>query len=124
MIENQHFPKMEAFVKQAEELVKSDPDAEQAVVMWTERGNRFHLVNHDIISGNTYEESAFIKTLTEHGDTKIRYVVCMWKDLTIDMISHHLLESLIRLDSANKETEIILKTAEGLRTKSFAVCLP
>ena len=42
MIENQHFPKMEAFVKQAEELVKSDPDAEQAVVMWTERGNRFH----------------------------------------------------------------------------------
>ena len=28
MIENQHFPKMEAFVKQAEELVKSDPDAD------------------------------------------------------------------------------------------------
>lgn len=115
---------IKAVLIKAEELVKSDSSAEQCVVVWTEKGNLSYLVNHDIISGNTGEEDAFLKTLVENKDAKIRYAVCMWRDLTIDMMSHHLLESLIELDSANKETIVILRTAGGIQTKPLQSCLP
>lgn len=124
MKENQSLPEIEERIKRAEELIKSDSSAEQCVVVWTKKGNRFSLLNHHIISGSTKEEDAFLKTLAENEDIEIRCAVCMWSDYTIDMMSHHLLESLIGLNPANKETTVILRTVGGFQTKPLRSCLP
>lgn len=77
-----------------------------------------------MISGSMEEEDVFLKTLAENEDTEIRCAVCVWKDLTIDMMSHHLLKSLIELNPANKETIVILRTVGGLQTKPLRSCMP
>lgn len=124
MKENQSPHELAKLFKQAEELVKSDPTAEQAVVVKTVKGNLLCFLNHDIASGSTKEEDDFVRVLAEKEDTEIRYAVCMWNDLTIDMMSLHLRESLVKLDSYNKETIVILKDAEGFLLKSLKTCLP
>lgn len=119
-----HEHEIEELVKRAEELVKSDSSAEQCVVVRTQKENQYYLFNHHMISGSMEEEDVFLKTLAENQDTEIRCAVCVWKDLTIDMMSHHLLKSLIELNPANKETIVILRTVGGLQTKPLRSCMP
>lgn len=119
-----HEHEIEELVKWAEELVKSDSSAEQCVVVRTQKENQYYLFNHHMISGSVEEEDVFLKMLAENEDTEIRCVVCMWSDYTIDMMSHHLLKSLIELNPANKNTAVILRTVGGLQTKPLRSCMP
>lgn len=118
------FPsEFEKLLKQAKELIMSDPSAEQAVAVQTSEGIVFCFANHDVISGNTADEAAFAKTLSESGDTKIRYAVCMWSDFSLDVPSYHLRNLLAGLNFFNQETEILLRSGEGFIAKSMKFML-
>ncbi|MCM1537228.1 MAG: hypothetical protein NC254_02380 [bacterium] len=114
----------EKLVKQAEELIRSDLSAEQAVAVWTSKGNIFSFANHSIMSGNVEDENNFVKILEKSGDKEIKYVVCMWNDTTFDIPSCHLRNLLIELNSSNLETEILLKNGEGFQAKSLKMLIP
>lgn len=111
----------EKLMRQAEELAASDPSADQVVTVLTAKGNIHWFFNHNVTSGNTADEAAFIKTLAESGDTEITYAVCMWSDSAIDVPSHHLREQLMELNPTNRETKILLRSGEGFVVKPFSV---
>lgn len=113
----------ESLLKQAKEFIVSDPSAEQAVAVQTSKETIFCFRNHDVCSGNTADEAAFVKTLSENKDTKIRYAVCMWEDFSLDVPSRHLRNLLVGLDSFNRETEILLRSGEGFVTKPLKFML-
>ena len=107
--------------EQAGELAASDPSAEQVITMWTAKGHIRGLLNHGVNSGDTAGEEAFIRELAENGDTEISYVVCMWRDHTLDVPSHHLRESLAELNPANPEAKLLLRSGEGFLVKPLRV---
>lgn len=111
----------EKLLDQTEELVASDPSAEQVITLWTAGGHIRSFANHNVTSGNTADEAAFIKTLAESGDTKIQYAVCMWSDCALDVPSHSFRESLVEQNPANLETEFLLRGGEGFMVKSLRV---
>ncbi len=108
-------------LKEAEKLLKADPSAEQAVVVLTSKGNMFSFANRNVMSGSVEDEIAFVRALTENGDTEIRYMVCMWEDATPDVPSCHLRDLLVELNPANQNIEILLKSSEGFLVKSLKV---
>lgn len=107
----------EEILKQAKELVGSDSSVEQAVAVKTSKGHTICFANHSVISGNTTDEEAFVKSLRESGDTKIRYAVCMWSDSALDVPSHHLSDLLVNLNPSNQEAEFLLSSGEGFIVK-------
>lgn len=111
----------EKLMRQAGELAASDPSAEQVVTVLTAKGNIYWFFNHNVTSGSTVDETAFIRTLAESGDTEITYAVCMWSDSAIDVPSHHLREQLMELNPSNRKTEILLRSGEGFVVKPFRV---
>lgn len=113
-----HFEKL---IKEAEKLLQSDPSAEQAVVVFTSKGNIFSFANHNVMSGRVEDEIAFVKALTENDDAEVRYMVCMWDDATPDVPSCHLRNLLVELNPANQNIEILLKSSEGFQVKSLKV---
>lgn len=108
-------------IQEAEKLLKSDPSAEQAVVVLTSKGNIFSFANHNVTSGSAEDEIAFARSLTENDDTEIRYMVCMWNDSTPDVPSCHLRNLLVELSPANQNIEVLLKSGEGFLVKSLKV---
>lgn len=114
----------EKIVELAEELVKSNPSAQQVFTVLTAKGSVRWFVNHDVDSGSVADEAAFVRNLVESGDTKIRYAVCMWSDYTLDVPSHHLRELLTEIDSLNRETQFLLKGAEGFSVKALKTMCP
>lgn len=114
----------EKLLKQAEELAKSDSSAEQVIAVLTSKGNIFCFCNHDVTFGNTVDEAAFIKILTESGDTEIRHAICMWNDSTLDVPSRHLRDLLVNLNPSNRETEFLLIGGGGFIVKSLKVIMP
>lgn len=111
----------EKLMKQAGELAASDPSAEQVVTVLTAKGHIRWFLNHNITSGSTADEAAFIKALAESGDTEMAYTVCMWSDSAIDVPSLHLREQLMELNPSNGETQILLRSGEGFVVKPFRV---
>lgn len=107
----------EKLVKQAEELIRSDLSAEQAVAVLTAKGNVFCFANHHVMSGNTEDEIAFCENLKKNGDTQITHAVCIWNDFTFDVMSRHLRDLLTECNSSNVEAEILLKGEEGFQIK-------
>lgn len=116
---NQNLLKFENLMKETDKLLKSDPSAEQAVVVLTSKGNVFSFANHNVMSGSVEDEIAFVRALTENGDAEIRYMVCMWDDATPDIPSCHLRNLLVELNPANQDIEILLKSGEGFLVKSL-----
>lgn len=114
----------EQLTKQAESLLRSDISAEQAVCVLTGNGNVRWFLNHDIMSGNTSDEAAFIESLKEGGDTGVRYAVCMWRDFWLDVPSWHLRERLVQLNASNRETEVLLRGGDGFVVKPLKVMVP
>lgn len=114
----------ERLLKQVEKIIKHDLSAEQAVAVWTSKGDMFCFANHSIMSGNMEDENNFVRTLAENGNKEIRYVVCMWNDNTLDVPSCHLRDLLIELNPSNLETEILLKNGEGFQVKSLKMLMP
>ena len=108
-------------IKEADKLLKSDPSAEQAVVVLTAKGSIFSFANHNVMSGSVEDEIAFARALAENDDTEIRYMVCMWDDATPDVPSCHLRNLLAELNPANQNIEILLKSSEGFLVKSLKV---
>lgn len=99
----------ETLLKKVKELMISDPSAQQAVAVLTSKGCLLSFVNHDIISGQYEEETAFINTLVESGETEIQYLLCMWSDFTLDVPSHHLWDLLVKRNPINGNARIFLK---------------
>ena len=116
---NQNLLEFEQLIKEAEKLLKSDPSAEQAVVVLTSKGNIYSFANHNVMSGSVEDECAFAGFLTENDDTEIRYMVCMWDDATPDVPSCHLRDLLVELRLSNQNIEILLKSGEGFLVKSL-----
>ena len=118
---NQNLLEFERLKKETEKLLKSDPSAEQAVVVLTSKGNIFSFANHNVMSGSVEDEIAFVRALTENDDTEIRYMVCMWDAAALDVPSCHLRNLLVELNPANQNIEILLKSGEGFLVKSLKV---
>lgn len=111
----------EKLMEQAGELAAADPSAEQVVAVLTAKGHTRWFFNHNVTSGSTADETAFIKILAESGDTEIAYAVCMWSDSAIDVPSNHLREQLMELNPSNRETQMLLRSGEGFVVKTFRV---
>lgn len=111
----------EKLLKEADRLLKSDPSAEQAIVVLTSKGNIFSFANHNVMSGSVEDEIAFVRALTGNGDAEVRYMVCMWDDATPDVPSCHLRKLLVEINPANQNIEILLKSGEGFLVKSLKV---
>lgn len=114
----------EKLLEQVEKQIRLDVFAEQAVAVWTSKGNLFCFANHGILSGNMEEENHFMKTLAESGDKEICYLVCMWNDNTLDLPSCHLRDLLIELHPSNKEAGILLNSDEGFQVKLLKTLIP
>lgn len=113
-------PDFEPMLRQVEAVLKADPSAEQAVVVQTAGGAIHSFANHAVTSGNTADEAAFVRSLAERGDTRIVRIVCVWKSgLTVDLPSRSLRAALLDLDSANRETEILLRTRDGCTIRTI-----
>ncbi|MDE7298621.1 MAG: hypothetical protein K2N94_07300 [Lachnospiraceae bacterium] len=109
--------------EQARELLSSDPSAEQAVAVLTSGERIFCFANHDVTSGSTADEAAFVRTLAESGDTEIRAAVCMWSDSALDVPSHHLRKLLADLNPSNLEAGFLLNGGECSIVKPLKILL-
>ncbi len=104
---------------QAKALLEADPSAEQAVAVQTAGGVR-SFANHAVTSGDTSDETAFVRSLAESGDTKVVRIVCLWQSgLTVDLPSWSLRAALLELDPTNRDAEILLRTADGCTTRTI-----
>lgn len=107
-------PEFEKLLQRAEELLASDPSVQQVIVVLTSGGRIFCCMNHDIISGNDTDETAFVNMLAKNDDTKIRYSICMWNDSALDIPSQHLRNLLVELNPLNRKAEFLLRSGETL----------
>lgn len=117
-------PEFEKLLHQAKELISSDPSAEQVIAVLTSGGHVLSFANHNIVSGETADEEAFIKTLAESKDTEIRYAICMWNDSTLDVPSRHLQNLLLDLSPANQKAEFLLSSSENFNVKPLCSMSP
>ena len=109
--------------KRARELLSSDPAAEQAVAVLTSGGRILCFANHDVTSGSTADEAAFVRTLAESGDTEIRAAVCMWSDSALDVPSQHLRKLLADLNPSSLEAGFLLNSGEGFVVRPLKILL-
>ena len=124
VIKMEKFPsEFENLLKQAKDFIMSAPSAEQVIAVQTFKGNIVCFGKHDVISGNTADEEAFVKILSENEDTMIQYAICMWKDFSLDVPSHYFQNLLVSLNSFNRETKILLTGGECFIAKSLKFML-
>ena len=114
----------EKLLHQAKELISSDPSAEQVITVLTSGGHILSFANHNIVSGETADEEAFIKTLAESKDTEIQYAICMWNDSTLDVPSRHLQNLLMDLSPTNQKAEFLLSSSESFNVKPLCSMSP
>jgi len=118
-------PDFEKLIRLAEEALKADPFADQAVAAQAESGAVYCFANHAVTAGGAEDETAFIKELSEKGDTQISRMVCVWqRGLALDVPSARFREALLNLDPANCGAELLLRTGEGCRVMSVEETMP
>lgn len=116
---------LEKLYQQARGLLEAHPAAEQVIVALTARGTTRCVANHAVTSGSMEDEKAFVKTLIESGDTRLLSMVCVWRTgLALDVPSMGLRKALLELDSANRETKLLLRTGEACQVRTMEMTMP
>lgn len=116
-------PKFETLYQRAGALLEADPTAEQAIAALTAGGEIHGIANHGVQAGNREDEAAFVKALAESGDGRLLCLVCVWRGLTPDLPSMGLRKALLKLDPANRETELLLR-GEGYQVRTIGSTMP
>ncbi|HIT34305.1 MAG TPA: hypothetical protein IAC31_06755 [Candidatus Faecousia intestinigallinarum] len=98
----------------AKELLAQVSSARQAVAVLT-GNNRYCQA-----SGNPMEdwEAGLAETLAMEQDARVRYLVCMWEDGTLDVPSARL-RALLMASAENQETQVLLQGAQGYTVKTL-----
>lgn len=102
----------ETLYQRAGALLEADPTAEQAIAVLTAGGEIHGIANHGVQAGNREDEAIFVKALDESGGGRLLCLVCVWRGLTLDVPSIGLRKALLKLDPANRETELLLRGEE------------
>lgn len=105
--------------KKTEAYLQAHPDARQALSVVSAKGNFYQFSNSRIRDGDTSDEKRFVQLLRDREDTQVCKLLCMWKSGQVDIPSSHLRRELLRLDPANRETEIALQGEKGLVTRKL-----
>lgn len=114
---------LNALLDKVEQLA-AESASPQTVAVLTSRSNLYSFANRDVLSGDTADEDAFVKTLLACGDTGIRYVVCMWNNRELDVPSGHLRRQLEELNPKNQDAGILLSGKNGFVVKKLKALRP
>ena len=82
----------------------------QALVLFTSNDAEYGAVIQNALAADHAEEIALLDRLRSANDTAVRYVLCVWSDVCVDIPSHAFRTLLCDLDPQNSETLIFVKT--------------
>ncbi len=108
----------ERLYAEAERLLSTHPDAEQAVVLLTEQGGLRALANHGITEGDTADEARFLSTLRSSGDAVTRLLV-LWRGSYLDVPSMHFRQGLMDLSPTNGAALVLLRGEGHLNVRKL-----
>lgn len=116
----------DALLEEGLRLFRETPSADQVIVLKTAKENTYHIVNHNVYSGDYSDEEALIQTLVDNGDTQVLRLVCLHSLRTVGVTTWNLSQQLRRIDQRNFETEVLLHglQRQGYYSKTLRQLLP
>lgn len=106
-----------ALVQKAEEFVEQGIQADQIIVLETTNANVYHFENHFFVDRKMDvrfpDETQFVKMLQEKADFEIKYIVCMWKNGSVEIPSMHFRELLMEASPKNVDAMFVVLTEDG-----------
>lgn len=115
----------EALLRETENFLAAHPQAQQAVSVWTVRGNLRQFFSAHIMEGDHSEEDAFLSMLREKGEPEVQKLVCLFRDTAgwPELASYHLRQGLAELDPANADALLLLQGETGPVVKRLGATL-
>ena len=101
------------------ELLKDQCEAQQVIVLRTEKGNTYSGISIGSDISDHTPEDGLLKALREADDPHVLYLVCIWRTKEIDIPSMHFRKALLEMDPRNGETQIWVQTVSGIRAKAL-----
>ena len=115
-------------LKYAEGILETEGSSPMAVIVTTAKGevrgfaSRF--ADTDQIADRIADENRFLRSLAEHGETRISAGLCKWRNGSVDVPSANLRKGLEELDMANLEAEFLLQGGGGFQLRSIGAMRP
>lgn len=122
-----------ALVQMAKEFVERGIQADQIIVVETATANVYHFENHFFVDGKVDvrfpDEEQFMNMLLEKTDCEIKYIVCMWKNGSVEIPSMHFRELLMEASPKNADAMFVVLTEDGkgglaLGIRTVKQCMP
>lgn len=115
-------------LKYAEGILETDGGSSMAVIVTTAKGEVMGFASQsadtDCIAGRIAEENRFLRSLAEHGETRISCGLCKWRNGSVDVPSANLRKGLEELDKTNLEAEFLLQGSGGFQLRSIGAMRP
>jgi len=86
----------------------------QVIVLYTAKKNKYGVVIKNACTKEKIDEISLVERLKASNDTEIFYVLCMWADNCIDIISADFRKMLCGLNPKNSESMLFVMTADGV----------
>lgn len=94
---------------------------EQTVLLLTEKGSLCTLIMEE---RPVYRElDTFLETRKGEADTRILYLLCLWRDGSLDVPSAELRKALLALNPGNSRARVLLNGGDGLNLKPLSVMM-
>lgn len=94
-------------------------DMTQAIVFETAAGKLYSTVITDVVTQDHLQEKAFLKMLTDLGDTHIKKMLCMWANTAIDFPSYDFARMMYEMNPQNASAEILRNNGNGYFVESI-----
>ena len=107
---------------EAGRLISENPSAMQVNLIAAASGRVYSFLRPDLTDKE--QEALCLRQLWEDKNGQVLWVVCMWNDRTIDMISGSLRKQLLELHPANADARILLRGANGINAVPLGVTVP
>ena len=111
-------------LKYAEEILGTDGSSSMAVIVTTAKGEVMGFASRFADSDRIADENRFLRSLSEHGETRISCGLCKWRNGSVDVPSANLRKGLEELDMTNLEAEFLLQGGGGFQLRSIGAMRP
>lgn len=96
----------------------------QSIAAFTAKENLYSAVVLNPLDAEHKEESKFINTLENAGDTEVLRILCRWHNGCLDLPSFAFRSMLIAANPLNQNTKLLLQCADGMCEKTISVTMP
>ena len=115
----------ESMKEQAAKLLAGIEKSEytQALVLLSANENTYSSIIKNALSEEKADEASLLQQIQDAKDEKIKFVLCMWQDKSIDIPSFSFRKSLLKANEKNAESMLFVMTTDGVSATKLSATM-